>query len=145
MRAECTCRVQGMKNNCPTVPIRLRQTHRQQQVAVKSGCHTHSVYVCSLHSVAPSNSNAIFSFNKTATTTLVCSATYLLGLLAPPPMFQLINPRPAPAPWAPESEEGKKHTQRIENELLNLKLLKECRERDGSCSKRSCVHMCELY
>ena len=83
-----------------------------------------------------SDSNAMWLFffciNGTATTTLVCSSTYLLGLFAPPSMYQLINPRSAPAPLASESEEGKKHIEKIENELFNLKLLEECRKRDGS-------------
>ena len=77
--------------------------------------------------------STLVGVGDTATTALLCSTTYLLGLLAPPSIFQLLNPRPAPPPLAAESEEGKKYTEKIENELLNLKMLKECRERDGKC------------
>ncbi|KAF8495340.1 HotDog domain-containing protein [Gautieria morchelliformis] len=47
-------------------------------------------------------------------------------------MFQLINPRPAPPPLASESEEGQRYTEKIENELLSLKMLKDCREKEDA-------------
>ncbi|KAF8581895.1 Thioesterase/thiol ester dehydrase-isomerase [Ramaria rubella] len=66
-----------------------------------------------------------------AAATLLCSTTYLLGLFAPPTVFRLLNPRPAPAAPAADSEEGKEYTEKIERELLNLEALKRCRESQG--------------
>ncbi|KAF8528419.1 HotDog domain-containing protein [Hysterangium stoloniferum] len=63
-----------------------------------------------------------------AATTVLCSASYLSGLLAPPELFQVLNPRPAPPPPPADSDEGRKVVEKVERELNNLPLLRKCRE-----------------
>lgn len=66
-----------------------------------------------------------------ALTTVLCATTYVVGLIAPPAIIQIISPRPAPAPPAADSEEGRLMTERIEKELMGLELLKKHRAREG--------------
>jgi len=63
-----------------------------------------------------------------AAITVLCSASYLSGLLSPPEIFQLINPRPAPPPPPADSDEGRKVVEKVESMLNNLPLLRKCRE-----------------
>lgn len=133
------CEIQDMESNGVAVPIPQGRVRRLlQQVDERSSSRTHSVRsptILYIYITIPSYFQLDVRKNRVwmeiATTTLLCSATYLFGLLAPPSMFQLINPRPASPPLAAESEEGKRYTEMIERELLNLKMLKECREKEG--------------
>ncbi|KAJ9098666.1 hypothetical protein QFC21_004314 [Naganishia friedmannii] len=64
------------------------------------------------------------------------SSFYLLGSLYPPSTLTLLFPRAAAPPLRPDSEEGRKYTQRLEEELQGLSIVKELRgltvKTDGS-------------
>lgn len=54
---------------------------------------------------------------------VVGAGAYLAGSVYPPPFVTMIHPREAPAAPGIDSEEGKKHTERIESELNGLPIV----------------------
>lgn len=61
----------------------------------------------------------------------LASASYMVGSVYPPTTIQLLNPPPAPPAPALGTEEAAIYTDKLEETLQNLDLVKELRQREG--------------
>jgi len=106
---------------CPTSSSSLRINRLNSQSSTSTRFNSTSTSSSSTPPTEPRKSKNLFNAILLG---LFGASTYVLGSIYPPSILSLAFPSPAPPRLSADSEEGQKHTKQIEDQLLQLPIVK---------------------